>query len=272
MALLAAASALPVIYSGCGVQNPSEPNWGYPTPTWTSTITRTFTTTNTPGGPTNTPTITLSPTITTTVYPTGTFTLSPTPTVPGFLFNTAPTVAQWAINTGSSTEGNTGTTGVGFNSSFSGGCTALTGAMEITIGFTAINQALYIQDTMPSPVDMSGDTITVILEVNGGWNSDSEQVYGAIFLQENVSPYASLYQHGTGLYNASTSTTSSSGCVTLSLTIPSASTAAGNYANYNVYSGTFDPTQSQIVGIQLGTGGGGNTFASTVVDVQSWLY
>jgi hypothetical protein len=114
------------------------------------------------------------------------------------------------------------------------------------------------------------------LEVNAGWNSDSEQVYGAIFVQQgntagSGTAWSSLYQGGTGLFNASTSTVSSSGCVTLTLALPS-STTNTNTASYSIFGGPIDPTVIGRVGIQLGSGSSGNTFSPTVVDVQSWIY
>ncbi len=241
--MFAIGSTIPLFYFGCGVQNPNEPNWGYPT---------------------STPI--LPPANTATPNPS----VTPVPTLPGSIFNSGASVLPWSINTGSSTEGNTSGTAMGFNSSFSG-CSTFTGAMEITIGFTGPQQAVYVQDTLSSVVNLSGLSIKAILEVNGGWNGDSEQVYGAIFIQENVSPYAAIYQNGTA-FCSSSCPANSSGCVTLTLTIPSSTTAVGSYSGYNVYNGPYDPTQTQIVGLQLGTGNSGTGFSSTIIDVQSWLY
>ncbi|HXL73832.1 MAG TPA: hypothetical protein VN963_09420 [bacterium] len=234
-------------FTGCSAKLGSEPYYGY--------VTATSTPVSTPS-----PGITPSP---------GT-----TP-VPGSIFNSSSAVTPWTINAGSSTEGNTGATGVGFNSGFSG-CASTTGAMEVTVGFTAQNQAIYIQDQLPSPVSLSGQSVTVILEVNGGWNSDSEFLGGEIFVQQGATAgagtaYASLYSSGVGFYNASTSSSTSSGCVTLTVTLPSSATNA-NTSAYNIYGGPFDPAQVGYWGLQIYTGGGGSGFASTTFDIQSWLY
>jgi hypothetical protein len=205
------------------------------------------------------PTPTVTPTITAT----------PSGTAQGFTFSSAASMTGWANNTGSTTAG--GAVKVIYSSTYSS-CSASTGAMEVTMGFTAINQAVFVQNTLGSATNMAGKTISVIMDVSSGWNSDGESIYGAIFVQENVSPWACVYQNGTGLWSA-ISTATDSGCVTLSLTMPASSAAVGSYTGYSVYNGTFDPTQVGIVGIQIGTGGGGTDFTQVpVLDVKSWLY
>jgi len=179
-------------------------------------------------------------------------------------------MAGWAINTSAGVPAVNSASSVNFNSTYAS-CSGSTGALEVVGGFTAVNQALYVQDTLASPVNMSGQTVSIILDVTGGWNSASAQLYGAVFVQENTSPWACIYQNGTSLWNSS-STATDSGCVTLSITLPSTSTAVGSYSGYNVYNGTFDPTQVQIIGIQLGTGSGGTSFPAATIDIKSWLY
>ena len=114
---------------------------------------------------------------------------------------------------------------------------------------------------------MSGKTITEIVNITGGWNSDAAQIYGQIFVAQNGTnigngaAYGSHYEGGVGLWSTN-STTTSSGCVTLSMTVPSTAT-----------SGVFDPTEIAVYGIQIGSGSGGTGFPVTVVaDVSEWIY
>jgi hypothetical protein len=148
--------------------------------------------------------------------------------------------------------------------------------MEVTIGFSGQNQAIYVLDALSPVVNLGGKTITAILEVNGGWNSDSGQIYGQIFLEQGSVAgdgvaSAQLLSPGTGLWSASTSTPTSSGCVTFTMTLPATGPLSTN-GNYSVYSGPFDPSQVQYIGLKVGTGGGGSGFQQTILDIKSWTF
>ncbi len=255
--LLVVLGIFPALYfTGCkGGNFAPQPYYGYITNTPTGTFT--ITSTPLPGSPTLTPT--------------------PSPTPPPFVgdtFNSQSVVSNWVLNT---TQPSGLPVSIIYNSTFSG-CAASTGAMEVTVGFNAVTQGVFLQHDLTSPVNLGGKSVTLILDVTGGWNSDSAQLYGAVFVGQGSTAgpngglaYSSLYQSGTGLYFASTSTPSSSGCVTLTLPIPSGVTATDSYSGYSVYNGPFDSSQVEILGIQIGTGGSGSGFANTIIDIQSWL-
>ncbi len=184
-----------------------------------------------------TPTITATPTTTST--PGG---------AQGFVFNSSSAISPWGNNTYATSAGISPVSLI-FNPTYTGCLSSSTGAMEITIGFTAINQAAFIQDNLSSVTDMSGKTITAIFNVTSGWNSDAAQIYGGVFAQEGSSNLGigAAYSEDnlTAGFWSTNSTPTNSGCVTVSLTLPATGTSGG-----------FDPTHVATYGIQIGSGGG----------------
>src|ERR1035441_10336751 len=116
---------------------------------------------------TNTVTYTYTPTITNTPAP-GTPTFTPTP-FPGETFNSQSVVSNWILNL---TQPSSLPVSIIFNSVFSG-CSTSTGAIEVTVGYSLPTQAVFIQHNLSTPVSLSGRSVTLILDVTGGWNSDS---------------------------------------------------------------------------------------------------
>lgn len=252
--LVLASLAVPfLLESGCS-KLLTQPNYGVPTavPTGTftstrsptSTATRTFTgtptatssptQTNTPGGPTNT--FTQTPTITNTVPPTST----PT-TIPGWVFNSPGAISGWNFNNGTAIT-------TGFDASAN--CGPSTGALAVTIAFTGTGQATNVQYNVGTPIDLSGKTVSYVVSVPSGFTSSGPQG-GQIYVQDGApQSYANIYSSWTNL---------SSGCVTISMAVPSSIT------------GGFDPTQVQLLGFQINSNG---SVASSqmVVDVFYWLY
>jgi hypothetical protein len=209
---------------------------------------------NIPTGPSNTPTITPTPGATST--PGG---------AQGYVFNSASAVSAWYNNT-YATAALINPVSILYNSIYTGCLSGSTGAMEVTLGFTASGQAAFIQNDFSTATDLSGKTITAIMDVTSGWNSDAAQIYGGVFAQEGGSNdgIGAAYSEDnlTAGFWSTNSIPTNSGCVTVSLTLPTTGTSGG-----------FDPTHVSTLGIQIGSGSGGTSFPVTaVVDISEWIY
>jgi hypothetical protein len=193
LAFIAVVSLVPLFYTGCGVNNPNEPNWGYPTPTVPP--------------PTNTPTVTMSPTITPTGMPTAT-------PMPGYYFSSAASITGWNYNASGSTAGVSVTTG--FNPSAS--CSPNMGALEVTIGFTATSQQANIQYNLGTATNLAGKNISSVISFASGFNATYPQG-GYVFVQDGAGQsWASSYSNW---INAGP------GCVALTYSVPGA--VVGNF-------------------------------------------
>lgn len=163
-----------------------------------------------------------------------------------------------------------------FNPSFSA-CTTTTGSLEVTVGFSNTNQSIAYVDVFPSPYNASGVTVSSVFEVNGGWNSDAEELSASLYVVQPVpSGFSSSVSLGTLIgpvvsLNSSSSISTSSGCVTLSLTMPSTVLGPGVYSGFTVSNQNFDPTNVGGVGLLILTGSSGSAFGTTVLDVKNWL-
>ena len=130
------------------------------------------------------------------------------------------------------------------------------------MGFTAINQADYVWDTVSPVVDLSGKNISAILSIGSGCTSSlSYDFYAKLFVEQGSAPGSGTANYQLwGNYASFQCNGTSSNCVTLTLAMP----ASG------MGSGSIDPTQIQYLGIQIGSGGGG--YGVAVADVKSWTY
>jgi hypothetical protein len=149
--------------------------------------------------------------------------------------------------------------------------------MEVTMGFTAVSQNLFVEDNLSSLVNLAGQSVTAILDVTGGWNTDSEQLGAEIFVEQGSvagggKAFSGLFENITNLYNSSTSSATNSGCVTLTVTIPSGVTSTGSYSGYSVLNGPIDPSVIEVIGVAFYTSASGSGFGNTIVDIKSWLY
>ena len=217
---------------------------------------------------------TFTPTSTFTITPTPTNTTTPVPTY-GDTFNSAPVVSNWSIDAANSTSAVLPGSGLVFNPAYTS-CSPSTGAMEVTLGFTAAgSQKVLISRNLGSPTSMAGKTITAVVDIVSGWNSNSSNLSAEIYVQQGGSnlglgsAWASIYaQGGSGTY-LGVAPGSDSGCVTLSLAIPSSAPVTANPPNAAVYGQPFDPNFVQIWGIQFYDNNAGQTM---VVEIKNWHY
>ncbi len=193
------------------------------------------------------------------------------PAFPGVTLNNSASVTGWTAFNASGLP-----TSIIFNSAFSA-CATTTGAMEVTVGFSTTNQSIAYVDVFPSPYNMSGVTVSSVFEVTGGWNSDAEQLSACLYMVQPVpSGFSGSVSLGTLIgpvvaLNSSSSTSTSSGCVTLSLTMPTTFLAPGVYSGFTVANQNFDPTNVGGVGLLILTGNSGGAFGTTVLDIKNWI-
>jgi hypothetical protein len=130
----------------------------------------------------------------------------------------------------------------------------LTGALQVTIGFTAPKQKINIQYALPNPtpgpVNMEGTTITSVVQFVSGFNA-AYPIQGYIYVQDGQAmTWVSDYSGGTN---------AGPGCVVLSQTMPTSITTG------------FDPTQIYLIGVQFNSPSSG-AVTTAVVDIFSWNY
>ncbi len=204
--------------------------------------------TATPTGPTATPTTT--PTVTPTETPLGS-------TPGGYTFNSSADISAWGINQYS---GGLITGSVAYNPAPADNCwSGSTGALEVMPPFTAASQTYNVETGLAGPTNFSGAAITMIADISNGFDSNTPEYYGQIYLQDgSAQGYANIYQ-STGTSFGSVAG-NDSGCVTFTMTVPSSIT------------GSFDPTQVEQIGFQIGTAGGGTGWSTITVDMQGWVY
>ena len=146
--------------------------------------------------------------------------------------------------------------------------------MEVTLGFTNVGEYFSVQTQLWSPTNLSGQAVTSILEVTSGYNSDAENLYALLYAYESAASSGAANPILSSYYTAltpTTSSTSNSGCVTLTMTMPSGPVTSGFYSNYQVGNGLFDPTKVSAIGIVVGTLPYGGGYGNTVVDIQNWI-
>lgn len=145
--------------------------------------------------------------------------------------------------------------------------------MEVTMGFTGANQAVYVLDQVNPTINLSGKTITVVLTLTSGCTSAlNYDFYSEPYIEEgSATAYGKASAQLYGSAGSFVCNGTGSACLTLTMPVPSTPVTTAPSGFY-LSGGPFDPTQVQYIGIQIGAGGSGSGFGTTIADIKSWTY
>jgi hypothetical protein len=167
--------------------------------------------------------------------------------MPGYYFSSSASIVGWNNNTG----GTVPTTLI-VSTSFDGtiACAPSVGALEVTIGFTTPGQKANVQYNLGTPTDLSGKTISSVIQIQSGFNATYPQG-GYVYVQDGAPQgWASAYSNWVN---------AGPGCVSLNYTLPTTVTSG------------FDPTQVLLIGVQINANGSGSV-SQTIADIFNWIH